>query len=126
MRTGTERLSAEIGTCVWHTYRAICSRVRAEDRKRQDPAVTLLQDVSFMLFSDVFTPNQITEVLGVEPSMVRARMKRTESRSDHFGLRTNPKIRHQYSDDHTGKNPNPVLISFSPMCMRLNRSTGFG
>ena len=25
MRAGTERLSAEIGTCVWRTYRAICA-----------------------------------------------------------------------------------------------------
>lgn len=38
--------------------------------------MTLLQYASFNVFSDVFTPDQITEVLGVEPSRVSWRGSR--------------------------------------------------
>ncbi len=39
--------------------------------------MTLLQYASFVVFSDVFTPDQITEVLGVEPSRVSWRGSRS-------------------------------------------------
>jgi hypothetical protein len=48
--------------------------------------VTLLQYASFSVLSDVFTPDQITEVLGVEPSRVSWRGSRS---SEPFIPKTN-------------------------------------
>ena len=61
---------AEIDACVGRPYRAFCQGVSANDPATLDRAVTLLQYASFDIFSDVFTPDQMSEVLGLGPSRV--------------------------------------------------------